>query len=164
MFVSTPEGEHAAPIKRAIELGTVLVEMPITLALNDAEDILATLKATGGDLRVGYSHRYKECYLRAKVQMIHGRPSSESYSFGIRLPLIFHHRFIRDQNNSNNPRGKFMSRSITATGLPVLLVFLWTIPALGQDYPNRPLRIVTSGVGGAGDIAARLIGGELSSK
>ncbi len=57
-----------------------------------------------------------------------------------------------------------MSRSITATGLPVLLVFLWTIPALGQDYPNRPLRIVTSGVGGAGDIAARLIGGELSSK
>ncbi len=33
MFVSTPEGEHAAPIKRAIELGTVLVEMPITLVL-----------------------------------------------------------------------------------------------------------------------------------
>ena len=74
VFVSTPEGEHAAPVKRALELGKpVLVEKPLALALGDAEDILATLKATGGDLRVGYSRRYKECYLRAKEQMIQGR-------------------------------------------------------------------------------------------
>ncbi|MEN9782994.1 MAG: hypothetical protein RJA24_337 [Pseudomonadota bacterium] len=74
VFVSTPEGEHAAPIKRALELGKpVLVEKPIALSLEDAEDILATLKATGGKLRVGYSRRFKECYLRAKEQMIHGR-------------------------------------------------------------------------------------------
>ncbi|RPJ47342.1 MAG: gfo/Idh/MocA family oxidoreductase [Betaproteobacteria bacterium] len=74
VFVSTPEGEHAAPVKRALELGKpVLVEKPIALALGDAADILATLKTTGGDLRVGYSRRYKECYLRAKEQMIQGR-------------------------------------------------------------------------------------------
>ncbi|MDH4294377.1 MAG: Gfo/Idh/MocA family oxidoreductase, partial [Betaproteobacteria bacterium] len=74
VFVSTPEGEHAAPIKRALELGKpVLVEKPIALALGDAEDILATLKATNGKLRVGYSRRYKECFLRAKEQMIQGR-------------------------------------------------------------------------------------------
>ncbi len=74
VFVSTPEGEHAAPVKRALELGKpVLVEKPIALALNDADDILATLKATGGNLRVGYSRRYKECFLRAKEQMVHGR-------------------------------------------------------------------------------------------
>jgi len=74
VFVSTPEGEHAAPVRKALELGKpVLVEKPIALSLKDADDILATLKATGGDLRVGYSRRYKECFLRAKEQMVHGR-------------------------------------------------------------------------------------------
>jgi predicted dehydrogenase len=31
------------------------------------------LRATKGDLRVGYSRRYKDCFLRAKEQMLHGR-------------------------------------------------------------------------------------------
>ena len=74
VFVSTPEGEHAAPIRRALELGkSVLVEKPIALTLNDADDILAMLKQTGGELRVGYSRRYKECFLRAKEQISLGR-------------------------------------------------------------------------------------------
>ncbi len=74
VIVSTPEGEHAAPVKRALELGKpVLVEKPLALSRVDAEDILATLKATNGNLRIGYSRRYKECYLRAKEQMIQGR-------------------------------------------------------------------------------------------
>ncbi len=74
VFVSTPEGQHAAPVRRALELGKpVLVEKPIALTLKDADDILATLRATGGDLRVGYSRRFKECFLRAKEQMLHGR-------------------------------------------------------------------------------------------
>jgi predicted dehydrogenase len=74
VFVSTPEGEHAAPVIRALELGkAVLVEKPIALDRNDAERILETLKATNGKLRVGYSRRYKECFLRAKEQMIHAR-------------------------------------------------------------------------------------------
>ena len=74
VFVSTPEGEHAAPVCRALELGKpVLVEKPLALSLNDAEAILKTLRTTGGTLRVGYSRRFKECFLRAKEQMIHGR-------------------------------------------------------------------------------------------
>jgi predicted dehydrogenase len=74
VFVSTPEGEHSAPVRRALELGKpVLCEKPIALTLKDADDILGTLKATGGKLRIGYSRRYKECFLRAKEQMIHGR-------------------------------------------------------------------------------------------
>jgi predicted dehydrogenase len=74
VFVSTPEGEHAAPVRRALELGKpVLCEKPIALTLKDADGILGTLKATGGKLRIGYSRRYKECFLRAKEQMIHGR-------------------------------------------------------------------------------------------
>ncbi len=74
VFVSTPEGEHAAPVIRALELGKpVLVEKPIALDRNDAERILETLKATKGKLRIGYSRRFKECYLRAKEQMIQQR-------------------------------------------------------------------------------------------
>ena len=74
VIVSTPEGEHAAPVRKALELGKpVLVEKPIALALNDADDILAAVRQTGGELRVGYSRRYKECFLRAKEQMLRGR-------------------------------------------------------------------------------------------
>ena len=74
VFVSTPEGEHAAPVRRALELGKpVLVEKPLAMSLADADAILATVKQTGGDLRVGYSRRFKECFLRAKEQMRQGR-------------------------------------------------------------------------------------------
>ena len=74
VFVSTPEDLHAAPVKHALELGkAVMVEKPIALTLADADDILETLRKTGGDLRIGYSRRFKECFLRAKEQMIQGR-------------------------------------------------------------------------------------------
>ncbi|MBI4192889.1 MAG: Gfo/Idh/MocA family oxidoreductase [Betaproteobacteria bacterium] len=74
VIVSTPEGEHSAPVRKALELGKpVLVEKPIALSLGDADAMLATLKRTGGHLRVGYSRRYKECFLRAKEQMLRGR-------------------------------------------------------------------------------------------
>jgi predicted dehydrogenase len=74
VFVSTPEGEHAAAVVRALELGKpVLVEKPLALSLNDAEAIINTLKRTNGTLRIGYSRRFKECFLRAKEQMVRGR-------------------------------------------------------------------------------------------
>ncbi len=74
VIVSTPEGEHSAPVRQALELGKpVLVEKPIALSLSDADEMLATLKRTAGHLRVGYSRRYKECFLRAKEQMLRGR-------------------------------------------------------------------------------------------
>jgi predicted dehydrogenase len=74
VIVSTPEQEHTQPVLHALELGKpVLVEKPIGFSLTDADKILATLRATGGDLRVGYSRRYKECFLRAKEQMLQGR-------------------------------------------------------------------------------------------
>ena len=74
VIVSTPEQEHTAPILHALKLGKpVLVEKPIGFSLADADKILETLRQTKGDLRVGYSRRYKECFLRAKEQMRHGR-------------------------------------------------------------------------------------------
>jgi len=74
VIVSTPEQEHTAAVCTALERGLpVLVEKPIALSLKDAGKILAVLQKTDGNLRVGYSRRYKECFLRAKEQMIHGR-------------------------------------------------------------------------------------------
>ena len=74
VFVSTPEGEHAAPVRRALALGKpVLVEKPLALSLRDADAMIETVKETGGLLRVGYSRRFKECFLRAKEQMLHAR-------------------------------------------------------------------------------------------
>ena len=74
VIVSTPEGEHVAAVCKALELGKpVLVEKPIAMSLKDADMILATLKRTGGSLHVGYSRRFKECFLRAKEQMVQGR-------------------------------------------------------------------------------------------
>lgn len=74
VFVSTPEDEHTEPICQALELGKpVLVEKPMAMSLRDADRILETLRRTGGELRVGYSRRYKECFLRAKEQILKGR-------------------------------------------------------------------------------------------
>ncbi len=74
VIVSTPEGEHAAPVCRALALRKpVLVEKPIALSLGDADRILETVRQSEGSLRVGYSRRYKDCFLRAKEQMRHGR-------------------------------------------------------------------------------------------
>jgi predicted dehydrogenase len=74
VIVSTPEQQHTLPILQALERGKpVLVEKPIGFSLAEADKILDTLRATKGTLRVGYSRRYKECFLRAKEQMLHGR-------------------------------------------------------------------------------------------
>jgi tripartite-type tricarboxylate transporter receptor subunit TctC len=34
--------------------------------------------------------------------------------------------------------------------------------SLGQNYPNKPIRIVTGGIGGSADLVARFIGYELT--
>jgi predicted dehydrogenase len=74
VIVSTPEQLHTAPILRALKAGKpVLCEKPIGFSLREADLILKTLRETKGNLRIGYSRRYKECFLRAKEQMIQGR-------------------------------------------------------------------------------------------
>ena len=45
----------------------------------------------------------------------------------------------------------------------VLVVIAFSIPAAGQSYPERPVRVVTSGAGGGLDVAARLIGPHLGA-
>jgi predicted dehydrogenase len=74
VIVSTSEGEHVEPIVKALELGKrVLVEKPLALTLADADRVLKAIEKGGGDVRVGYSRRYKERYLIAKEQILQGR-------------------------------------------------------------------------------------------
>jgi predicted dehydrogenase len=74
VIVSTPEQLHTEPILMALKRGLpVLCEKPIGFSLAEADLILETLRQTKGKLRIGYSRRYKECFLRAKEQMRHGR-------------------------------------------------------------------------------------------
>ena len=74
VIVSTIELEHTLPIMQALELGKpVLVEKPLALDLAEADKIIAAVARTGGDLRVGFSRRYKERYLLAKEQVVQGR-------------------------------------------------------------------------------------------
>ena len=74
VIVSTSEGEHLAPVLRAIELGKpVLVEKPLALNLADADRIIAAAAKAEVSLRVGYSRRFKDRYLIAKEQIVQGR-------------------------------------------------------------------------------------------
>ena len=74
VIVSTSEDEHTRPILQALELGkAVLVEKPIALSLRDADETLDAVKRSDGNLRVGYSRRFKHRFLRAKEQLVQGR-------------------------------------------------------------------------------------------
>jgi predicted dehydrogenase len=74
VIVATDEAQHTRPIIKALELGKpVLVEKPIALTLADADETLRALARTGGDLRVGYSRRFKHRYLRAREQLAQKR-------------------------------------------------------------------------------------------
>jgi predicted dehydrogenase len=83
VIVSTSEGEHLAPMLAAIERGKpVLVEKPIALTVREADQVLAALKRSGGNMRVGYSRRYKERYQIAKEQVVKGRLGVLTYDDG----------------------------------------------------------------------------------
>ncbi|MFN7088167.1 MAG: Gfo/Idh/MocA family protein [Burkholderiales bacterium] len=74
VIVSTSEGEHVAPLLKAIGLGKpVLVEKPLALTLADADRVVRAVEKRGADVRVGYSRRYKDRYLIAREQIVQGR-------------------------------------------------------------------------------------------
>ncbi len=135
VFVSTPEGEHAAPVCKALELGKpVLVEKPLALSLNDAEAILKTLAQTSGTLRVGYSRRFKECFLRAKEQMIQRRLGKVSGG----LARVY---------NSRAQALAILKRDPHAT--PVLDVLTYYVDLMCWLLEgNRPVEVVARGQSG----------------
>ncbi|MDB5957595.1 Gfo/Idh/MocA family oxidoreductase [Ramlibacter sp.] len=74
IIVSSSEHEHTTPVIAALRRQVpVLVEKPIALTVADADLMLRTVQELGGNLRVGYSRRYKTRYLLAKEQLRQGR-------------------------------------------------------------------------------------------
>ena len=74
VIVSTSEHEHMVPVIQALERGKpVLVEKPIALRLEDADQMLDAAERSGTELRIGYSMRFNRRYLLAKEQIIQGR-------------------------------------------------------------------------------------------
>jgi predicted dehydrogenase len=135
VFVSTPEGEHAAAVCKALELGkAVMVEKPLALSLNDAEAIMNTLQSTRGLLRVGYSRRFKECFLRAKEQMVRGRLGRISGG----LARVY---------NSRAQTFAILKRDPHAT--PVLDVLTYYVDLMCWFLEgNRPVEVVARGQSG----------------
>jgi predicted dehydrogenase len=74
VIVATSENEHAAPVVAALlRQVPVLVEKPIALSVADADLMIRTVADLKGDLRVGYSRRFKTRYHLAKEQIVQGR-------------------------------------------------------------------------------------------
>ena len=46
--------------------------------------------------------------------------------------------------------------------LSILAVSLFTVAASAQTYPTKPIRILTSGVGGGSDLITRMIAGGIT--
>lgn len=74
VVVSTSEADHADAVVEALGVGKhVLVEKPIALTLADADRIVAAAADSEGELRVGYSRRFRKRYHVAKEQIVQGR-------------------------------------------------------------------------------------------
>ncbi|MDB5804470.1 MAG: putative dehydrogenase [Betaproteobacteria bacterium] len=74
IIIATAEHEHTVPVLAALKRKVpVLVEKPIALSVDDADRMIATVGELGGDLRVGYSRRFKIRYHLAKEQIVQGR-------------------------------------------------------------------------------------------
>ena len=74
VIVSSAEDAHVAPVVQALALGKpVLCEKPIGLSLGSADEVLEAIDRYGGNVRYGYSRRFRHRYLRAKEQVAQGR-------------------------------------------------------------------------------------------
>ena len=75
VIVSTPEQEHTAadPARRLSSASRCWSRSRSASRSPTPTASSRRCAPSKGDLRVGYSRRYKECFLRAKEQMLHGR-------------------------------------------------------------------------------------------
>ena len=139
VVVSTSEGEHVEAVLQALAAGkAVLVEKPIALTLADADRILAARDAAGGDLRVGYSRRFRKRYQVAKEQIVRGRMG----------------RLIGAQARVYNSRSQalaMLTRNPHAT--PVVDALTYYVDLMNWFFEGRHLTEVTA-VGSRGVLAA----------
>ena len=152
VVVSTPEHLHVEPICRALELGKpVLSEKPLALSLADADTILSTLERTQGDLRVGYTQRFRRRFLNAKEQITLGRLGQPLTA---RLSR-YSPRHMAEQIYKRSPHASPVTDSLTY----MVDIGLWFFEG------RKPVRVYAAGVNkihaghpsGAGDGAWALV-------
>ena len=74
VIVSSSEHAHIEPVLAALRLGKpVLCEKPIGLNLADADTVLDAIAKYNGNVRYGYSRRFKHRYLTVKEQVAQGK-------------------------------------------------------------------------------------------
>ena len=74
VIVATDEENHHEAAALAAELGkSVLIEKPFVLDLGEADDILAKAGASGADVFIGYTQRFRKEYLLAKESASRGQ-------------------------------------------------------------------------------------------
>src|SRR5688572_12239717 len=74
VIVSSSEHAHIEPVLEALRLGKpVLCEKPIGLNLADADTVLDAIARYNGNVRYGYSRRFKHRYLTVKEQVAQGK-------------------------------------------------------------------------------------------
>ena len=132
VIVSTFEHDHLQPVMLALELGkSVLVEKPIALTLDDADQMIA--KSVGTSLHVGYAQRFKRRYLSAKDQILEGRLGEITAIVG--------------RSISNREAGiEILKRSPTAT--PVVDVLTYWVDIAGWLLEGfRPREVSARGHG-----------------
>jgi len=71
--VATPDFVHYEPVKKALLAGKhVIVEKPLTISIDEADDLVRLQKATSLKLQVGYNHRWLSGYHAGFVSIDRG--------------------------------------------------------------------------------------------
>jgi myo-inositol 2-dehydrogenase / D-chiro-inositol 1-dehydrogenase len=74
VVVSTSEGDHCGPVQAAIDSGKpVLVEKPITLTLEEVDQLLTAADRRGVDVFTGFTQRFRRRYATAIDHVLSGR-------------------------------------------------------------------------------------------
>ncbi len=96
VVIATPAPTHAALAEQALAAGKhVFVEKPITLAVADAERLIAVSRASGRQLMVGHLLRYHPAFLQMKRMVEAGELGRVHYIYTQRLNLG---RIRKDEN------------------------------------------------------------------
>lgn len=86
--IATPAGTHFALAKAALEAGKhVLVEKPMTLKVQDAEELVALAQARHQVLMVGHLMLYHPCLIRIREMVRSGLLGEVCYTYNSRLNL-----------------------------------------------------------------------------
>ena len=122
--LSVPTADHHALTRRLLEAGKdVLVEKPITITLEEADDLIAVAARTGGVLQVGHIERFnptvrvlRETVAHPRFIEVHrlGSFSPRSLDIDVVLDLMIHDLDILLAVDGSEPV------QVDAVGVPVL--------------------------------------------